>query len=45
MTDNSNQMRAFSCGCIVEWHLDRIKFTNCERHLEQQTTEPIAGRE
>ena len=27
-----NEKREFPCGCIVEWHLDKIKFTDCKAH-------------
>jgi len=35
MNNDSNVMRVFSCGCAVEWRLDRIKFTECEMHSDK----------
>ena len=28
-------MRVFTCGCTVEWRLDKIKFTECSLHSDK----------
>lgn len=36
MNNDSNKKRVFSCGCMVEWYLDMIKFTDCLAHSQEQ---------
>jgi hypothetical protein len=31
----SNDKRIFTCGCIVEWHLDKIRFIECNAHSDK----------
>ncbi len=35
MNNDSNEKRVFACGCIVEWHLDKFKFTDCTAHSNE----------
>ena len=35
MNNNSNEKRVFECGCRVEWHLDKIMFTDCSAHSDK----------
>lgn len=33
--NDGNEKRVFPCGCTVEWHLDKIKFTDCRAHSDE----------
>jgi hypothetical protein len=35
INNDSNENRVFECGCTVEWHLDKIKFTDCAAHSDK----------
>ena len=37
MNNDSNEKRVFTCGCTVEWHLDKFKFTDCTTHSDKGT--------
>jgi len=35
VNNDSNEKRVFECGCTVEWHLDKIEFTDCIAHSDK----------
>ena len=35
VNNDSNEKRVFECGCTVQWHLDKIKFTDCAAHSDK----------
>jgi hypothetical protein len=39
MNNSSNEKRVFTCGCIVEWHLDMIKLTDRTAPSEKESEE------
>lgn len=39
MNNDSNEKRVFTCGCMVEWRLDKIKFTECAVHSNKEAAE------
>ena len=35
VNNDCNEKRVFECGCTVQWHLDKIKFTDCAAHSDK----------